>query len=55
MLNNDKNYATITIAKTSSGLKSFRATKNERDEKVMANASRFCDGGIVRVRGGVFE
>lgn len=30
MLNNDKNYATITIAKTSSGLKSFRATKNER-------------------------
>ena len=30
MLNNDKNYATITIAKTSSGLKSVRATKNER-------------------------
>lgn len=30
MLNNDKNYATITIAKTSSVLKSFRATKNER-------------------------
>lgn len=30
MLNNDKNYATITIAKTSSGLKSFKATKNER-------------------------
>ena len=30
MLNNDKKYATITIAKTSSGLKSFRATKNER-------------------------
>lgn len=30
VLNNDKNYATITIAKTSSGLKSFRATKNER-------------------------
>ena len=30
MLNNDKNYATITIAKPSSGLKSFRATKNER-------------------------
>lgn len=30
MLNNDKNYATITIAKTSLGLKSFRATKNER-------------------------
>lgn len=30
MLNNDKNYATITIAKTSSGLKSFGATKNER-------------------------
>lgn len=30
MLNNDKNYATITIAKTSSGLKSFRTTKNER-------------------------
>ncbi len=30
MLNNGKNYATITIAKTSSGLKSFRATKNER-------------------------
>lgn len=30
MLNNDKNYATIIIAKTSSGLKSFRATKNER-------------------------
>lgn len=30
MLNNDKNYATITIAKTSSGLKSFRATRNER-------------------------
>lgn len=30
MLNNDKNYATITIAKTSSGLKLFRATKNER-------------------------
>lgn len=29
-MNNDKNYATITIAKTSSGLKSFRATKNER-------------------------
>ncbi len=30
MLNNDKNYATITIAKTSLGLKSFKATKNER-------------------------
>lgn len=30
MLNNDKNYATITIAKTSSGLKSYKATKNER-------------------------
>lgn len=30
MLNNDKNYAIITIAKTSSGLKSFKATKNER-------------------------
>ena len=30
MLNNDKNYATMTIAKTSSGLKSYKATKNER-------------------------
>lgn len=30
VLNNDKKYATITIAKTSSGLKSFKATKNER-------------------------
>lgn len=30
MLNNDKNYAIITIAKTSSGLKSFKAIKNER-------------------------
>lgn len=30
MLNNDKNYAIITIAKTSLGLKSFKATKNER-------------------------
>ncbi len=30
VLNNDKKYATITIAETSSGLKSFKATKNER-------------------------
>lgn len=30
VLNKDKKYATITIAETSSGLKSFKATKNER-------------------------